>query len=325
MIEKYLQTPVVKLTTTGNISLPEIGRIVPAAAPYRLHPVVDIKANGPAERLALRSRREIRSGERARPAHGGCGGTGDGRGGGSRGRAAQPRRSSSTIPSSAATSPDVPASIWKWPRRPGVGAGGRAIERDLYVCGTARRRGRLLGDERRRQGPDRRTAHRARRPRQGLWRDRHRAGLHCHAVGAPAAVVRPSRPRRQRQPAESAGIDRGSGSLDEPRSSRSYHVRGAGRDDLGDRGAESVHGRGRDDRRPARSPTSACSPAAISYSARGSVADLDLRAHRQGARGSGARQSRSTPAASTERSTSRARCRDGPPARRRKPTRRSRR
>lgn len=52
-IEQYLQTPVVKLTTKGSISLPEIGRIVPAAAPYALHPVVDIKANGPAERLAL--------------------------------------------------------------------------------------------------------------------------------------------------------------------------------------------------------------------------------------------------------------------------------
>ena len=53
VIEKYLQTPVVKLTTTGNVSLPEIGRVVPPVAPYRLHPVVDIKANGPAERLAL--------------------------------------------------------------------------------------------------------------------------------------------------------------------------------------------------------------------------------------------------------------------------------
>jgi len=53
VIETYLQTPVIKITTTGNISLPEIGRIIPAAAPYDLHPVVDIKANGPAERLGL--------------------------------------------------------------------------------------------------------------------------------------------------------------------------------------------------------------------------------------------------------------------------------
>ena len=35
------------------MSLPEIGRIVPAAAGYRLHPAVDIKATGPAEHLAL--------------------------------------------------------------------------------------------------------------------------------------------------------------------------------------------------------------------------------------------------------------------------------
>ena len=53
VIERYLQTPIIKITTTGNISLPEIGRIVPAAAQYDLHPIVDIKANGPADRLGL--------------------------------------------------------------------------------------------------------------------------------------------------------------------------------------------------------------------------------------------------------------------------------
>ena len=53
VVEQYLSTPIVKLTTTGNVSLPEVGRIVPAAAGYRLHPAVNIKANGPAERLNL--------------------------------------------------------------------------------------------------------------------------------------------------------------------------------------------------------------------------------------------------------------------------------
>lgn len=53
VIENYLQAPVIKITTTGNISLPEIGRVVPAAAQYDLHPVVDIKANGTADRLGL--------------------------------------------------------------------------------------------------------------------------------------------------------------------------------------------------------------------------------------------------------------------------------
>ena len=53
VVERYLQTPVMKVTTTGTISLPEIGRIVPALAPYRLHPVVDVKANGTTDRLAL--------------------------------------------------------------------------------------------------------------------------------------------------------------------------------------------------------------------------------------------------------------------------------
>jgi autotransporter translocation and assembly factor TamB len=53
VVEQYLSTPVLKLTTTGNVSLPEVGRIVPAAAGYRLHPSVAIKAEGPAERLKL--------------------------------------------------------------------------------------------------------------------------------------------------------------------------------------------------------------------------------------------------------------------------------
>jgi autotransporter translocation and assembly factor TamB len=53
VIENYLATPVVKLTTTGNVSLPEIARVVPAAGGYNLHPAINLKANGPAERLAL--------------------------------------------------------------------------------------------------------------------------------------------------------------------------------------------------------------------------------------------------------------------------------
>jgi uncharacterized protein involved in outer membrane biogenesis len=53
VVEQYLSTPVLNLTTTGNVSLPEIGRIVPAAAGYRLHPAIDLKANGPAKALNL--------------------------------------------------------------------------------------------------------------------------------------------------------------------------------------------------------------------------------------------------------------------------------
>ena len=53
VIEQYLATPVVKLTAQGRVSLPEIGRIVPAAAGYPLHPTVTVKADGPAERLSL--------------------------------------------------------------------------------------------------------------------------------------------------------------------------------------------------------------------------------------------------------------------------------
>ena len=53
VIEQYLKTPIIKVVTSGKLSLPEIGRVVPAAAAYPLHPELNIKANGPAERLAL--------------------------------------------------------------------------------------------------------------------------------------------------------------------------------------------------------------------------------------------------------------------------------
>jgi hypothetical protein len=53
VIERYLSDRVIRLTTTGNVSLPEIGRVVPAAADYPLHPRLDVRAEGPADRLAL--------------------------------------------------------------------------------------------------------------------------------------------------------------------------------------------------------------------------------------------------------------------------------
>jgi TamB, inner membrane protein subunit of TAM complex len=53
VVEQYLRTRVVKLTTTGHVSLPEIGRVVPAVSGYALHPAFDIKANGPGGALTL--------------------------------------------------------------------------------------------------------------------------------------------------------------------------------------------------------------------------------------------------------------------------------
>src|SRR5688572_15371306 len=53
VVERYLRDRVFNVTATGKLSLPEIGRIVPALAPYTLHPAVDIKAKGPAERMAM--------------------------------------------------------------------------------------------------------------------------------------------------------------------------------------------------------------------------------------------------------------------------------
>jgi autotransporter translocation and assembly factor TamB len=53
VIQDYPGTPVLKLTGTGRLSLPEIGRIVPAAAVYTLTPVFEIRASGAADTLAL--------------------------------------------------------------------------------------------------------------------------------------------------------------------------------------------------------------------------------------------------------------------------------
>ena len=53
VVEQYLRTPIVKLTTSGTISLPELGRVVPVAAGYPLRPAVNLRANGPAHALAL--------------------------------------------------------------------------------------------------------------------------------------------------------------------------------------------------------------------------------------------------------------------------------
>src|SRR3954463_1073610 len=53
VVENYLATPVVKLTTSGTVSLPEVGRVLPAAAGYNLHPAIELKADGPAEKLNL--------------------------------------------------------------------------------------------------------------------------------------------------------------------------------------------------------------------------------------------------------------------------------
>jgi autotransporter translocation and assembly factor TamB len=53
VIEQYLRKPIVKIATTGKVSVPEIARVVPAARGYGLHPALDIKANGPADALVF--------------------------------------------------------------------------------------------------------------------------------------------------------------------------------------------------------------------------------------------------------------------------------
>jgi translocation and assembly module TamB len=53
VIESYLRTPVIKLATDGTVSLPEVGRLVPALAGYQLHPKLVVNANGTLDRLLL--------------------------------------------------------------------------------------------------------------------------------------------------------------------------------------------------------------------------------------------------------------------------------
>ena len=53
VVEQYLKTPIVKVTTTGQASLPELARVLPTAAGYDLHPSFNVRAAGPAENLAL--------------------------------------------------------------------------------------------------------------------------------------------------------------------------------------------------------------------------------------------------------------------------------
>ena len=53
VVEDYLSTPLLKITTTGKVSLPEVGRVLPAAGEFALHPQFHVKASGPADNLLL--------------------------------------------------------------------------------------------------------------------------------------------------------------------------------------------------------------------------------------------------------------------------------
>jgi len=54
VVERYASAPVIRLEATSErLSLPEIGRVVPAVARLRLHPSFSIKATGPLDALGL--------------------------------------------------------------------------------------------------------------------------------------------------------------------------------------------------------------------------------------------------------------------------------
>ena len=48
-----MRARVIKLATTGTLSLPELGRVLPVVSGYALHPTLTVRTNGPADRMAL--------------------------------------------------------------------------------------------------------------------------------------------------------------------------------------------------------------------------------------------------------------------------------
>ena len=192
VIEQYLATPIVKITTTGNVSLPEIGRLVPAAAGYNLHPAFDLKADGPAERLALDARPAFRSRERPRPAD-------DGRAGAelfgsrrSRRRASEPRADPSG--SGTAHESDGPREV-----EPGDEvvtrecASGGSNQRHVRVQRSARCRCRLRGAGRQGVRRDRRTAHFVGRPCGRVWWNGDGSWFHRDPGARARARLQPAR------------------------------------------------------------------------------------------------------------------------------------
>jgi autotransporter translocation and assembly factor TamB len=53
VVEQYLSTRALKLGGTGTLSLPELGRLLPAVSGYDLHPALTVKTNGTMDKLAL--------------------------------------------------------------------------------------------------------------------------------------------------------------------------------------------------------------------------------------------------------------------------------
>ena len=53
VVEQYLRTPVLKVSSNGQLSLPELGRLLPVLAGYGLHPAYTVKADGPLDQLGL--------------------------------------------------------------------------------------------------------------------------------------------------------------------------------------------------------------------------------------------------------------------------------
>ena len=53
VIQQYLRTPNLKVTSAGTLSLPEIAGVLTPASGYVVTPTFDVKADGPFDRLAL--------------------------------------------------------------------------------------------------------------------------------------------------------------------------------------------------------------------------------------------------------------------------------
>ncbi len=215
VIENYLRSPVVKLTTTGHVSLPEIGRVVPAASGYPIHPTFEVTASGPASALALDLNVRSEAGNAQRATHDRCAVAGSRRS----------RRGQSPAPQSRADSQGPGTGERHHGARDarrhdgfpsGQRAGHRSAGRDLRLRGPAGRRVRLRGPQREGFGLARWISGQSRRPCGSLRRHRDRPGVHRAVRAGAAAGVRFARPGRRCRSAPAAGSHGRTADGDEP-------------------------------------------------------------------------------------------------------------
>ena len=244
---------------------------------YALHPAFDVKADGPAEQLEPRSRRAVRGRQRPRQVTADVQAPDFARARRGRSRAAEPRADPAR--SGAANRPHRPREARS---RDGVGArqraGDRSDQRHVRVQRPACRGGRLQARDVKVTATSAGSRDHPRRPRGGIRRHRHGRGFIVTPAPGRALAFDLRGAADRRGSAQSAGVDRRSAAGDQP-VGLGYHVTGEG---TSIRAPPPSISRRSEGATFASGTTAefALGPDDISYSARGTVANLDL--HRLG-------------------------------------------